>query len=303
VARLCRSGRRSTSNKNREKGLHALGRDQVGISTCTAASRNDRAKQEHKNWNGVVIFQRSKTMPGAKTRQGGKRRAPNTSGILTTNTPCLPGRKRVDRGGPVTTIHSEEAGKGTSDEDSEDEDDDVELVMTQLPNSSRNMVNTQIIRTNRSVQGMSVATKTNVGDEVSMLRDSSSSVQASWESKIEALVATRMKEMEANWMGRPSDVASVVSAPVNDDFLKENLRKFVAERVFPKFKFIFKQKILEQVVEMALTNGFITKPDGFTVQGMHKYYSKVVKQCLDACRANAQSVARKKYLGKYTQCR
>jgi hypothetical protein len=242
-------------------------------------------------------------MPGAKTRQGRKRRAPNTSGILTTNTPCLPGRKIVNRGGPVTAIHSEEAGQGTSDEDSEDEDDDVELVMTQLPNSSRNMVNTQIIGTNRSVQGMSVATKTNVGDEVSMLRDSSDSVQASWESKIEALVSTRMKEMEANWMGRPSDVASVVSAPVNDDFLKENLRKFVAERVFPKFKFIFKQKILEQVVEMALTNGFITKPDGFTVQGMQKYYSKVVKQCLDACRANAQSVARKKYLGKYMQCR
>jgi hypothetical protein len=50
VARLCRSGRRSTSNKNREKGLHALCRDQVGISTCTAASRYDEAKQEHKNY-------------------------------------------------------------------------------------------------------------------------------------------------------------------------------------------------------------------------------------------------------------
>jgi hypothetical protein len=200
-------------------------------------------------------------------------------------------------------IPSEEAGKGSSYDDSKDEDDDVELVMTQLPNSSRNILNTQIIGTNRSVQGVSVATKTNVGDEVSMLRDSSSSVQASWESKMEALVGTRMKEIEANWMSRPSDVASVVSAPVNDDFLKENLWKFVAERVLPKFKFIFKQKTLEQVVEMALTYGFITKPDGFTVQGMQTYYSKVVKHCLDACRANAQSVARKKYLGTYTQCR
>jgi hypothetical protein len=42
----------------------------------------------------------------------------------------------------------------------------------------------------------------NVGDEVSMLRDSNSSVQASWESKMEALVDQRMKEMEASWKTR-----------------------------------------------------------------------------------------------------
>jgi hypothetical protein len=48
-----------------------------------------------------------------------------------------------------------------------------------------------------------------------------------------------------------TDVASVVSVLVNDDFLRENLRRFVAERVFPKFKFIFKETTLGQVVEMA----------------------------------------------------
>jgi hypothetical protein len=223
--------------------------------------------------------------------------------LATTNTPCLPGRKRINRGDPVTVIHSEEAVKGSSYEDSDDEDDDLELVMTQLNNSSQNNLNAEIIGTITSVQGMSVTTRINVGDEVSMLRDSSSSVQASWESKMEALVATRMKEMEADWMSRPADVANVASAPVNDDFLKENLWKFVAKRVFPKFKFIFKQTTLEQVVEMAFANGFITKSDGFTVHGMQIYYSKVVRHCLDACRANAQLVARKKYLGTCSQCR
>jgi hypothetical protein len=55
-----------------------------------------------------------------------------------------------------------------------------------------------------------------------------------------------------------TDVASVVSVPVNDDFLRENLRRFVAERVFPKFKFIFKETTLGQV-EMSANQWFHNK--------------------------------------------
>jgi hypothetical protein len=48
-----------------------------------------------------------------------------------------------------------------------------------------------------------------------------------------------MKEMEASWKKR-TDVASVVSVPVNDDFLRENLRDLWREGT-SKFKFILKQ--------------------------------------------------------------
>jgi hypothetical protein len=67
---------------------------------------------------------------------------------------------------------------------------------------------------------------------------------------MEALVDQRMKEMEASWKPR-EQMLQVCKCSVNDDFLRENLRRFVAERVFPKFKFIFKETTLGQVVEMA----------------------------------------------------
>jgi hypothetical protein len=58
---------------------------------------------------------------------------------------------------------------------------------------------------------------------------------------------------------------------------------------------------LGQVVKMALTNGFITKPNDWTVSIMQEYYSQVVRHGLDGCRANVQSVARKKYIGKQVE--
>jgi hypothetical protein len=114
-----------------------------------------------------------------------------------------------------------------------------------------------------------------------------------------AMVEGKMRAMEDSWNLRAAaDMASVVSDPKHDEVLKENLKKFVAARVFPKFKFIFKKEILGQVVEMALTTHFITKPDGWGLADMQKAYHQVVRSCLDGCRANAQSIARKKYLGK-----
>jgi hypothetical protein len=69
--------------------------------------------------------------------------------------------------------------------------------------------------------------------------------------------------------------------------------------VFSKFKFIFKLEQLGQVFELALANNFITKPDEWELPDMQKYYSQVVRSCLDGCRAKAQSVARNKYLDTY----
>ena len=133
--------------------------------------------------------------------------------------------------------------------------------------------------------------------EVSPMPDAST--HASLESRIEAMVNGRIQAMEESWKRRAADEASVTSDPRLDDSVKENLRRFVADRVFPKFKFIFDKETLGQVVEMALTNKYITQPDGWGLTSMKKTYSRSVRSYLDGCRANAQAVARKKYLGNY----
>lgn len=260
----------------------------------------------------IVEIKREKErkMPEVAKKDRSKRRAVNSDSGAKSKSP-LSGRKRVQTERSCSTNNAASKRQtGVKDissptdtairklgEDTEDEDDDEEPVLTSRVS---NGITKPITKNNAAstMHGMSVSTRPNVGDEVSMLRDSNSSVQASWESKMEALVDQRMKEMEASWKTQRTDVASVVSVPVNDDFLRENLRRFVAERVFPKFKFIFKETTLGQVVEMALTNGFITKPAESTMNEMKKYYSQAVRQSLDGCRANAQSVARKKYIGK-----
>ena len=133
--------------------------------------------------------------------------------------------------------------------------------------------------------------------EVSPMPDAST--HASLESRIEAMVNERIQAMEESWKRRAADEASVISDPRLDDSVKENLRRFVADRVFPKFKFIFDKETLGQVVEMALTNKHITQPDGWGLTSMKKTCSRSVRSYLDGCRANAQAVARKKYLGNY----
>jgi hypothetical protein len=76
--------------------------------------------------------------------------------------------------------------------------------------------------------------------------------------------------------------------------LKENLCKFVAAKVFPSWKFIFKKDLLEKCVVSAVDKGFITLPPGYE----DSRYSPSVQACLDGRRANAQTRARKRYLNK-----
>jgi hypothetical protein len=113
-------------------------------------------------------------------------------------------------------------------------------------------------------------------DEISMLHDSSS-VQANWESRINMSVEKMMKELQESWRSQPQNADGIiaVSATKNDNILKENLWRFMAERVFSKFKSIFKQifkqERLGQVVELALTkHDFIMKPDEWELADMQK---------------------------------
>ena len=92
---------------------------------------------------------------------------------------------------------------------------------------------------------------------------------------------------------------SVLTRPTDEKIIKENLRKFVAVKVFPSWKFIFKKEQLSLCVVSAVKKGYITMPAGYKLGDLSELYSQTVRASLDGCRANAQTCARKRYLGKW----
>lgn len=122
----------------------------------------------------------------------------------------------------------------------------------------------------------------------------------------------RWKKME-DWMknmeervdrGKDDGGVSVVSGatstpPANERILKENLRKFVGAKVFPSWKFIFKKEKLGMCVISAIGKSYITTPPGFEERQLAELYGPTIRTCLDGCRANAQTAARKRYLSKF----
>jgi hypothetical protein len=146
----------------------------------------------------------------------------------------------------------------------------------------------------------------NGGDEediVSVLNENSS-VQVSMEKRLSGLLE-KMRELEEGMTNRRDIIGegSIVSAstiirPENEEFMKECLRKFVAKRIFPSWKCIFKKEKLGQVVSSALKHGYVAKPLQIDVAYMEERYGKTVRNCLDGCRANGQTGARKRYLSE-----
>jgi hypothetical protein len=92
--------------------------------------------------------------------------------------------------------------------------------------------------------------------------------------------------------------AASIAPPANERILRENLRKFVAAKVFPSWKFIFKKEKLGRCVTAAISKSYITLPPGFDGNQLADLYSQTVRASLDGCRANAQTTARKRYLSK-----
>jgi hypothetical protein len=92
---------------------------------------------------------------------------------------------------------------------------------------------------------------------------------------------------------------SLLTRPTDEKIIKENLRKFVAVKVFPSWKFIFKKEQLSLCVVSAVKKGHITVPAGFKMCDLTDLCSQTVRACLDGCRANSQTCARKRCLGKW----
>ena len=117
----------------------------------------------------------------------------------------------------------------------------------------------------------------------------------SWQIRIVASVEPRMNRLREQW--RRGGVSEM--GDNQNELVREiNLRRFVTESVFCQYKLINKRETLGRVVEAAITNKYITKPDGWELADMKSKYTPVVRSCLDGCWANTQTVARRKYLRK-----
>jgi hypothetical protein len=146
-----------------------------------------------------------------------------------------------------------------------------------------------------------------VGDNVSNLRTDESvtkKTQGTANDTQWMLMLERMRTMEEmvrrgmNDGGVSMASGDTVTPPTNERMTKENLRKFVTGKVFPSWKFIFKKEELEKCLMSAIKNGCITKPPGHEDCQLAKHHSSTVRACPDGCRANAQSVARKRHLSE-----
>ena len=87
-------------------------------------------------------------------------------------------------------------------------------------------------------------------------------------------------------------------APELNHLVKDALRKFVADKIFPKCKFLYDKKKQEAVVHMAVENKYMVLPSGYSIIQMGGMYRQVVRNYMDSCRANVQAGARKRFLSK-----
>jgi hypothetical protein len=132
------------------------------------------------------------------------------------------------------------------------------------------------------------------GDGVSSTQESS--VQRNGMEEKWKRIEDRLRCMEERQGGISvvSGGGTITTPLENEMTLKENMRKFVISKVFPSWKFIFNKRLLETCVVVAVSKSHITMPPGFDKWQLAERCSEMVRSCLDGCRANAQSAARKR---------
>jgi hypothetical protein len=142
-------------------------------------------------------------------------------------------------------------------------------------------------------------------DGVSSLQEGSSVqrniMEEKWRVLEERLHEMEERETRDKRVGEASVVSgggSAISTPENELMLRENLRKFVVAKVFPSWNFIFKKNLLEKCVLAAVGKSHITVPPGCDENQLAQRCSQMVRACLDGCRANAQTAAKKGHLSE-----
>ena len=197
------------------------------------------------------------------------------------------GNTSARKGGRTTAKQIREPDKRRRCSGTDDDNSSKQTKYTNVSSSSPSGLN---FETENNGQGE---------DSVSSLQEGSSVLNNNMEEKWR-MIEDRIKSVEDR-QGEVSVVsagATSATSPENEKILKENLRRFVTTKVFPSWKFIFKKELLEKCVVAAVSKSYITVPPGFDQIKLAERYGQTVRACLDGCRANAQTVARKRYLGK-----
>jgi hypothetical protein len=119
------------------------------------------------------------------------------------------------------------------------------------------------------------------------------------------MMEVRMRSMEERATREEDDEgatmvsgATGVTLPPNERILKENLRKFVAAKVFPNWKHMLEKDKLGSCVVSAVAKSHMTVPPGFDGRKLAERCGGTARACLDGCKANAQTAARKRHLGE-----
>ena len=180
----------------------------------------------------------------------------------------------------------------TADSESEDDDDDDRLEKETEPRTPPS-VNPGVAVTAENeghAEAISELGKNSVGQEYYKYNNQMAELKA----KLERLEAEVKKQQDLG----PTSGLNGASIKKPEVLVNDHLRKFVAEKIFPGWKFIFNKEKLGRVVSAAVKQGYITKPDGVGEEEMRECYRRSVRTCLDGCRHNAQSAARRRFIGK-----
>jgi hypothetical protein len=190
------------------------------------------------------------------------------------------------------------APQSSNDSDSDDEEDTIQDKRSRPgrgPIASSQMMSEVATRTMTDSAGG--------GDGVSSMQGSMTNPidLETWRRMEERLrmMEEKMKTSMADGGVSVVSETSLLTRPTDEKIIKENLRKFVAVKAFPSWKFIFKKEQLSLCVVSAVKKGYITVPAGFKMCDLTDLYSQTVRACLDGCRAYSQTGTRKRCLGKW----
>ena len=182
-----------------------------------------------------------------------------------------------------------------SESEDDDDDDDMRLEKETEPRTPPS-VNPGVAVTAESeghAEAISELRENSVGQEYYKYNNQMAELKA----KLERLEAEVKKQQDLG----PTSGLNGASIKKPEVLVNDHLRKFVAEKIFPGWKFIFNKEKLGRVVSAAVKQGYITKPDGVGEEEMRECYRRSVRTCLDGCRHNAQSAARRRFIGKWAR--
>ena len=192
-------------------------------------------------------------------------------------TTSLKGKRKKEDKTLVTVDNTKTVGGGPKENEGDDdttEDDEEQPTQSWRRKNEKNRM---MLQTDSTDDTTKMYPREHEGS-VSSIQES---VDINSDEKMKSLEG-RIKNMEAVFQRKQNEgELSVVSGssvlpPSNDKLTVENLRTFVAAKVFPSWKFIFKKELLVNCVASAISKHFITVPPGYDHSQLAERYCTTV---------------------------